>query len=72
VLLCDLFRVLRCDVQMLVPPSEPADGLLVVSHPEFIDPGLLAEAIGMPQPGEDGDDPATEGGDCGGGPSELR
>jgi hypothetical protein len=75
-LLYYLFRLLGCDPQAAGMPREGSKGLMILAHPEHIDPPLLAKAIGIRQPEggdgpdevwEDEDESVTEEGDSGGG-----
>jgi hypothetical protein len=51
--LVHILRALGADSEAVFPPKGDQPGLLVVSHPEFVDPVLLAEAIGIQQPQEE-------------------
>jgi hypothetical protein len=51
--LMHILGALGAESQQILPPQGDKPGLLVVSHPEFVNPELLAEAIGIPQPQEE-------------------
>jgi hypothetical protein len=54
--LMDVFRMLGADSQIVIQPTNEKPGILLVSHPEHLNPPLLAEATGIEQCDEEGNE----------------
>jgi hypothetical protein len=60
--LAHVLRALGADCHAALPPHDDEPGHLVVWHHDCLNPQLLAEAIGIPQPQEEGMDDGEEAG----------
>lgn len=53
VILLNILAIVGADAQAIYMPRDDEPGLMLVSHQDFLDPKLLAVAIGIDQPDEE-------------------